>query len=193
MNDTRLTVIGNVVDSPRRVRTAGGAVTNFRMASTERRYDGGSQSWTDGATLWMDVECWDQLGANVSATVSKGDPVIAVGTLTTHSWESEHGRRSAPRLRAVHVGPDLRRGSAIFKRTGAAVRAASGAELPPAPGSDAADGSPSRSLADGLAERDYVTTSEAFHPVDTDGLPSDLPTEQQPEHAFGQEPEPALA
>ena len=37
MNDTIVTVVGNVVDSPRRVALANGAVTNFRMAATARR------------------------------------------------------------------------------------------------------------------------------------------------------------
>jgi single-strand DNA-binding protein len=36
VNDTEVTVVGNVVDSPRRVRLENSAVTNFRMASTAR-------------------------------------------------------------------------------------------------------------------------------------------------------------
>ena len=43
MNDTIVTVVGNVVDSPRRVSLDNGAVTNFRRASTARRYDAGRQ------------------------------------------------------------------------------------------------------------------------------------------------------
>ena len=39
MNDTTVTVVGNVVDAPRRNNTQNGAVTNFRLASTARRYD----------------------------------------------------------------------------------------------------------------------------------------------------------
>ena len=52
MNDTELTVVGNVVDSPRRVRLENSAVTNFRMASTARRYDAGKQEFVDAGTLW---------------------------------------------------------------------------------------------------------------------------------------------
>ena len=116
MNDTFVTVIGNVVDSPRRVRLDSGSVTNFRMASTARRYDTKSQEFVDSGTLWVDIECWNDLGANVSSSVSKGDPVIVQGALTTHSWESENGKRSAPRIKAFAVGPNLSRGSADFKR-----------------------------------------------------------------------------
>ena len=116
MNDTFVTVVGNVVDSPRRVSLDNGAVTNFRMASTARRYDAARQEFVDAGTLWVDVECWNGLSSNVSGSVSKGDPVIVQGALTTHSWESENGRRSAPRIRAFAVGPNLARGTAVFKR-----------------------------------------------------------------------------
>ena len=117
MNDTHLTVVGNVVDSPRRVRLESGSVTNFRMASTARRYDNKSQEFIDSGTLWVDVECWGDLGAHVSSSVSKGDPVIVYGTLTTHSWEGEAGKRSAPRIKGLAVGPNLQRGTADFKRS----------------------------------------------------------------------------
>jgi single-strand DNA-binding protein len=117
VNDTHLTVVGNVVDSPRRVRLESGSVTNFRMASTARRYDTKSQEFVDSGTLWVDIECWGDLGAHVSSSVSKGDPVIVYGTLTTHSWEGETGKRSAPRIKGLAVGPNLSRGTAEFKRT----------------------------------------------------------------------------
>ena len=123
MNDTELTVVGNVVDSPRRVRLENSAVTNFRMASTARRYDSGRQEFVDAGTLWVDVEAWGELGGNVARSVSKGDPVIVRGTLTTRSWETENGRRSAPQIRANAVGPNLSRGWADFHRPARAVPA----------------------------------------------------------------------
>ena len=116
MNDTIVTVVGNVVDSPRRVSLENGAVTNFRMASTARRYDARTEQFVDSGTFWVDVECWNTLSGNVSASVSKGDPVIVHGTLATHSWESDTGPRSKPRIKAFAVGPNLARGSAVFKR-----------------------------------------------------------------------------
>jgi single-strand DNA-binding protein len=116
VNDTIVTVVGNVVDSPRRVRLENSAVTNFRMASTARRYDAGKQEFVDSGTFWVDVECWNGLSSNVSGSISKGDPVIVHGALTTHSWETENGRRSTPRVKAFAVGPNLARGMAEFKR-----------------------------------------------------------------------------
>src|SRR5215218_5426732 len=84
-----VTVVGNVGDSPRRSNLASGPVTNFRMASTPRRYDAASQGWVDGRTLWVDVECWGNLSGNVAASISKGDPVIVCGQLLMSEWESD--------------------------------------------------------------------------------------------------------
>ena len=56
MKETELTVVGNVVNSPQRSRLSSGAsVTNFRMASTSRRFDRETQTWTDHRTLFVDV------------------------------------------------------------------------------------------------------------------------------------------
>jgi single-strand DNA-binding protein len=174
VNDTLVTVVGNVVDSPRRVSLEHGAVTNFRMASTARRYDTRSQEFVDAGTFWVDVECWNGLSSNVSASVSKGDPVIVRGALTTHSWESENGRRSTPRIRAFAVGPNLARGTADFKRD----RPARAAE----PGDATASGSLSPSLEEASDEgflqdteglvrgRDYEGEGEALNDVNADDL-----------------------
>lgn len=116
MNDTSITVVGNVVDSPRLVRTQNGSVTNFRMASTARRYDAASGSFVDGNTLWIDVECWGELSGHVSGCVSKGDPVIVRGDISTHNWQTDDGPRSKPRIRARAVGHDLAKGTARFTR-----------------------------------------------------------------------------
>jgi single-strand DNA-binding protein len=168
VNDTELTVVGNVVDSPRRVRLENSAVTNFRMASTARRYDSSKQEFVDGGTLWVDVEAWGELGGNVARSISKGDPVIVRGTLTTRSWESEHGRRSAPQIKASAVGPNLARGWADFHRPARpaqAVEPDAGAspETEPSP----ADEQLARDLATERATEDYVGASEALYEVDS--------------------------
>ncbi|MGY1594591.1 single-stranded DNA-binding protein [Geodermatophilus sp. SYSU D00708] len=159
MNETHVTVVGNVVDSPRRFSPDGGKpVTNFRMASTQRRFDSRTQEFVDGTTFWVDVECWNELSGNVSGSVSKGDPVIVYGTLSTHSWESENGRRSVPRIRATAVGPNLNRGTALFKRSRSA-RTAEEGPVPSAP-ADGAFGGEAGELVSG---RDYVDGPEALY------------------------------
>src|SRR3954463_7085709 len=165
VNDTLVTVVGNVVDSPRRVSLSDGAVTNFRMASPARRYDASTQQFVDAGTLWVDVECWNGLSSNVSATVSKGDPVIVQGALTTHSWESDNGRRSAPRIRAFAVGPNLARGTSVFKRdkSGRSAEAADPTSNgPQSPDDGAAEAFRSSDL-ELRAGRDYEDDAETLH------------------------------
>jgi single-strand DNA-binding protein len=165
VKETVMTVIGNVVGPPQRNRTANGSVTNFRVASTSRRYDKDVQGWVDNKTLFLDVECWGELGGNVSQTVSKGDPVIVHGTLFTDEWESEQGRRSRTKLRAEAVGPDLTKGTADFRRAQRPSAAAPEPDaIPPAP--------PEEDLGD---VPDYPPGSGALYELDPDSPASSEP------------------
>jgi single-strand DNA-binding protein len=174
MNDTLVTVVGNVVDSPRRVSLKNGAVTNFRMASTSRRFDPARQEFVDGGTFWVDIECWNNLSSNVSASVSKGDPVIVRGALRTDSWETENGRRSTPRIRAFAVGPDLARGTAVFKRAQPARTAGPGQDsgVVEEPQPTAEDEQMARELAEEMAgvpnSEDYGAGSEPLYELDSE-------------------------
>ncbi|MGY1708405.1 single-stranded DNA-binding protein [Geodermatophilus sp. SYSU D00758] len=172
MNDTYVTVVGNVVDAPRRYRPdSGNPVTNFRMASTSRRYDNRTQEFVDGGTFWVDVECWNELSGNVSGSISKGDPVIVHGALTTHSWEGDSGRRSVPRIKAFAVGPNLARGRADFTRTPRPARPGAEGQVPEPEGREPEAGA--GSLGSGgipLPGRDYVTADPALHQSDAPDL-----------------------
>jgi len=162
---TKITVIGNVVNSPSRVRLQSGAVTNFRVAANERRFDSASQAFVDGNTFFVDVECWGELGGHVSHSISKGDPVVVVGTISTHEWESEHGRRSRPQIRAEAVGPNLAKGTADFKKVLRAPSPAAEEHAPPAgiPADDEFDAT------DGLvAGRDYEADPTTLHEMNSD-------------------------
>ena len=116
MNDTMVTVVGNVVGSPRLVRLKNGSVTNFRLASTARRYDAGSQQYVDASTFYVDVECWSDLSTHVSGSLGKGDPVVVHGMLSTHEWDSDAGRRSRPQIKALAVGHNLVWGISAFTK-----------------------------------------------------------------------------
>ena len=169
MNDTLVTVVGNVVDSPRRVSLQNGAVTNFRMASTSRRFDPGQQQYVDGGTFWVDVECWNNLSSNVSASVSKGDPVIVRGSLRTDSWETENGRRSTPRIRAFTVGPDLARGTAVFKRSSSPRAAVAGTvEEQPTPEDEQMARALEEELGGASTSEDYGSMSGPLYVTDSE-------------------------
>jgi single-strand DNA-binding protein len=162
VNATEITVIGNVVNSPTRNRTQNGSVTNFRVAATERRFDSATQGWVDGSTFFVDVECWGELGGNVSHTISKGDPVVVVGAIRTDEWDSDQGRRSRPQIRAEAVAPNLARGVADFRRTQR--QAAVAAEEETGSTADQHDGG-------GLIEgRDYEVDVETLDSANADDL-----------------------
>lgn len=167
---SKITVIGNVVNSPTRNRTQNGSVTNFRVASNDRRFDTATQDWIDGHSFFVDVECWGELGGNVSHSISKGDPVVVVGAIRTHEWDSDQGRRSRPQIKAEAVAPNLARGVADFRKTPRAAQSeAPEAEAP----ADSAATSSSDEFDDLVAGRDYEGADAALDEMN----PADLSAE----------------
>ena len=121
MNDITFPVIGNVVtDVTLRFTRGGDPVASFRVASTARRYDRGSDRWIDGDTHYFGVSCWRGLAQNVMETITKGMPVVVVGRLRTREIQRPCGDHSHPvrysDIEAFSVGPDLGRGVATFTR-----------------------------------------------------------------------------
>ena len=175
MNGTDITVIGNVASSPSSVRTQNGRVTNFRLAATERRYDNASQGFINGHTFWIDVECWSELAGNVAHSVSKGDPVVVVGQIYTHEWESDDGQRSKPRIKARAVAPNLAWGTAEFRKTSRSSAAPQAEEANPSVEQPAEDRF--GDLSEIRAGEDYVAGSETLEEVDSE--------DRVPEPSFG--------
>jgi single-strand DNA-binding protein len=117
MNETSITVVGNVISDVRTRRTADGQrVVSFRVASNERRFDKETGDWVDGDRLFVTVTCWRKLANGVAMSLSKGDPVLVTGRLYTRGYEVEGQKRSATELIATAVGPDLARCGADLLR-----------------------------------------------------------------------------
>jgi single-strand DNA-binding protein len=117
MNETVVTVVGNLVDDPRmRTTDSGIEVTSFRVASTARRFDREAARWVDAGSVFLGVTCWRSLGVNVVASLRKGDPVVVHGRLFTRQYERDGQVRSSYEMDAAAVGPDLARGTASFQR-----------------------------------------------------------------------------
>jgi single-strand DNA-binding protein len=118
MFDTIMTIVGNVVDTPRmRLTKSGHAVTNFRVASTSRRYDRETQRYVDNATLFANVTCWRTMAENVAASVHKGQPIVVTGRYYSREYEINETVRVAYELEANAVGHDLARGTSEFVKT----------------------------------------------------------------------------
>lgn len=117
MFDTLITVIGNVATKPNRRDVATGAVTDFRVASTSRRYDKAKDGWVDGDELFIKVSCWRALGDNVFESINVGDPVIVRGRLYSRRiTESASSAKYVYEVNAQSVGHDLSRGVSQFAR-----------------------------------------------------------------------------
>ncbi|MFF8604614.1 single-stranded DNA-binding protein [Streptomyces sp. NPDC015346] len=126
MNDTMVTLVGNVATSVEYRDTATGGVARFRFAVTARRWDRERGTWVDGHTSFYTVFAWRALGANLAASVSVGEPLVVHGRLKVREEEREgqgQGQGQGQGLRktfvdidALAVGHDLTRGTAAFRR-----------------------------------------------------------------------------
>lgn len=118
MNDTPMTVVGNLVEDPRmRLTKSGTPVTNFRIASTPRHFDRDKQSWVDDPTLFLNVACWRNLAENVAASMKKGQPVLVTGRLFAKTYTVNEQTRVSYELDASAVGHDLSRGTTQFAKS----------------------------------------------------------------------------
>ncbi|MGW4892340.1 single-stranded DNA-binding protein [Kitasatospora sp. NPDC004240] len=116
MNETQVTMIGNVGSPVNYTATADGVpVANFRLAATGRRFDRTKDGWVDGETQWVTVVAWRALAANVVSSLNKGDPVVVSGRLRVREWDEGEVRRSRVEIDARSVGHDLGRGTSAFR------------------------------------------------------------------------------
>src|ERR1700733_3741135 len=117
MFETPLTVVGNVVNDPKRRRVGDQEVLKFRVASNSRRRSADG-TWEPGNSLFVTVNCWGRLVSGVGASLGKGSPVIVVGHVHTSEYEDRDGiRRANLEMRASSVGPDLSRCIARVEKT----------------------------------------------------------------------------
>lgn len=146
MTDT-MTVIGVIGTDPRSIDTANGtAMTSFRLASAQRRYDRGTQRWVDASTNWYTVNAFNGLAGNALASLARGDRVIVTGRLSIRAWEAGGKSGTDVSLSADGIGHDLAWGTTSYSRTvgrssapGAPTAAADWSETAPAaPGGEAA-------------------------------------------------------
>src|SRR6202000_1542855 len=92
MFETSLTVVGHVVNDPKRRRVGNQEVLKSRVASNSRRRvaDG---SCEPGNSLFVTVNCWGRLVSGVGASLGKGSPVIVSGQVYTSEDQARDGIR----------------------------------------------------------------------------------------------------
>ncbi|MGY4990925.1 single-stranded DNA-binding protein [Streptomyces nigrescens] len=119
--ETTITMTGNIVNDPElRFTPSGAPVTNFRIASTPRRFNRQSNEWEDGEPLFLGVAVWRQQAEHVAESTTRGMRVIVVGRLTQRQYEDREGKtRSSYEIQADEIAPSLLRATAVVtKATG---------------------------------------------------------------------------
>ena len=116
--DTQITITGNLVDDPElRFTPAGQPVAKFRIASTPRYLDKGTNEWKDGDSLFLSCNVWRQAAENVAESLTRGMRVIVSGRLRQRSYETKEGeKRTVYEVEVDDVGPSLRNASAKVNR-----------------------------------------------------------------------------
>lgn len=142
MSDT-ITLTGLVATVPNHIVTGAGlSITNFRLASTQRRYDRRDQKWVDGETNWYTVTTFRQLANNVVSSVQKGQRVVVTGRLRIRDWSTEEKKGTSIEVDAEAVGHDLSWGTAQFTRSTATAVADAESEADTTEGSETTVDSP---------------------------------------------------
>lgn len=109
-SDNHLMIEGNLTRDPElRFSAAGAPFASLALAHTPRKRDHSGQ-WVDGDTVWLDVTCFGQTAENVAESFSKGDRVIAIGSLTLDSWDDKEtgAKRSKHKMLADSVAASTR-------------------------------------------------------------------------------------
>jgi len=117
MTDT-ISLTGLVATDPRHIVTSEGlAITHFRLASAQRRFDKSEGKWVDVETNWYTVTCFRQLAINASGSIKKGERVIVSGRLRIRSWDTGERTGMNVDVEADALGHDLLWGSTTFVRS----------------------------------------------------------------------------
>ncbi len=130
MTDT-ITLTGFVATVPNHLVTSEGLpITNFRLASTQRRFDRSRSEWVDNGTNWYTVTAFRQLAMNTNSSIKKGERVIVSGRLRIRDWTAGEKVGTSIEIDADSIGHDLTWGTASFTRSmsSAAIDASTRAE-----------------------------------------------------------------
>lgn len=99
---------GLVATTPRHLTTSEGiAITSFRLASSNRRFDRAANRWVDGDTNWYTVSSFRSLAENAVESINKGDRIMVQGRLRIRDWENTDRSGTTVEVEAEVLGHDL--------------------------------------------------------------------------------------
>jgi len=118
-----ITLTGIVASVPRCVTTTEGlAITSFRLASSQRRFDRTQQKWIDADTNWYTITAFRQLATNCAASIHRTDRVVVTGKLRIKEWNAGEKSGTNIEVDAEAIGHDLAWGTAAFSRNAVSAR-----------------------------------------------------------------------
>lgn len=116
MSDS-ITIQGLVATTPRHLTTSEGlAITSFRLASSQRRFDRALGRWVDAETNWYTVSAFRHLAENAVQSINKGDRVIVSGRLRIRDWENTDRSGTTVEIEAEVIGHDMSFGTSSYTR-----------------------------------------------------------------------------
>ena len=126
MSAIPITVTGTIATEPTaRTLPSGRACASFRLAVNHWRVDKSTGEFVTDGTSWFGVDCYGELASNSAMSLSTGAAVIVSGSLRNREWATEERSGISPTVVAEHIGPDLRYGTAHYKRAKATDRSQS--------------------------------------------------------------------
>lgn len=113
-----MTLTGVVATTPRHLVTSSGvAITSFRLASGQRRFDRKRNAWVDADTNWYTISSFRHLAHNVVASIRKGEHVLITGRLRVRDWENADRNGTSVEIEADSIGHDLTWCTTTFVRS----------------------------------------------------------------------------
>lgn len=119
MNETTITIVGNLTDTPDlRISPQGVSLVRFTVASTPRVWDKTAGGFRDGDVLFMACTAWRDLAENLAESLTKGARVIVTGRLTQSTWQTDTGdKRTSYTVQVDEIGASLRFATAAVTKT----------------------------------------------------------------------------
>ena len=191
-HDAPVYLAGYLTGDPKFKKVTGDiSSTKLRIAYTARRQNRETGEWADGATTFVNVQCWRQVADNVATCLRKGEPVLVMGRLRIRHYDDTEGKsRLAVEVEAHSVGHDLTRGVAHFSRArrpagGTAAAGSPAAALDPGAVPEGEQEPPGAANGDGVVDEQAVAEfarelNESFGADAVDGAGTEPATGAEP-------------
>ena len=123
---TAVTIAGNLANDPELRHTQEGkAVVNVTVVANPRTFNRSTKEWEDGEAVFQKGTAWGELAEHIAHSLSKGDRVIAYGTLKAESWTDREGvKRGDKVLQIDDIGASLQFANARVEKGRAASKSA---------------------------------------------------------------------